>query len=47
MRNKNEFAKTPPRGWNSYDYYNTAVTEEEVKRTADYMASHLLPYDYE
>ncbi len=47
MRNKNEFAKTPPRGWNSYDYYNTAVTEEEVKRTADYMASHLLPYGYE
>ena len=47
MRNKNSFAKTPPRGWNSYDYYNNAVTEEDVKRTADIMAEKLLPYGYE
>ena len=24
--NKNLFAKTPPMGWNSYDYYDTSVT---------------------
>ncbi len=39
--NKNECAKTPPMGWNSYDYYDTTVTEEDVKRNADYMAKHL------
>lgn len=38
---KNEFAQTPPMGWNSYDYYDTAVTEEAVKANADFMSSHL------
>ena len=36
--NKNEFAMTPPMGWNSYDYYDTTVNEEQVKANADYMA---------
>ena len=27
-----EFAKTPPKGWNSWDVYGASVTEEEVKR---------------
>ena len=27
--NKNDFALTPPMGWNSYDYYDTTVTEEK------------------
>lgn len=31
--NKNSFAKVPPMGWNSYDYYDTAVNEEQVKKT--------------
>lgn len=26
-----EFAKTPPKGWNSWDVYGASVTEEEVK----------------
>ncbi len=39
--NKNEFALTPPMGWNSYDYYDTTVTEDRVKANADYMAAHL------
>ncbi len=30
-----------PMGWNSYDYYDTTVNEEEVKANADYMAAHL------
>ena len=34
--NKNYFAKTPPMGWNSYDYYDTTVTEADIKANADY-----------
>jgi alpha-galactosidase len=34
-------ALTPPMGWNSYDSYCGDVTEEEVKRNADYMAHRL------
>jgi len=45
--NKNKFAVNPPRGWNSYDYYDTTVTEDQVKANADYLAEHLLPYGYE
>lgn len=45
--NKNEFAKTPPMGWNSYDYYDTAVNEAQVKENADYMAANLKEYGWE
>lgn len=45
--NKNEFAKLPPMGWNSYDYYDTTVKEEQVKANADYMAEHLKAYGWE
>ena len=38
--NKNKFAITPPMGWNSYDYYDTTVNEEQVKKNAQYMAMH-------
>lgn len=44
---KNKFAVTPPMGWNSYDYYDTSVTEEQVKANADYMAKHLKQYGWE
>ncbi len=37
----------PPMGWNSYDYYDTAVTESDVKANADYMAKYLKPYGWE
>lgn len=33
--------KKAPMGWNSYDYYDTSVTEEQVKANADYMAAHM------
>lgn len=36
-----------PMGWNSYDYYDTTVTEAEVKANADYMAAHLKPFGWE
>ena len=40
-------AKHPPMGWNSWDCYGAAVTEETVRRNADYMARHLKPYGWE
>ncbi len=39
--------KKPPMGWNSYDYYDTAVKEEQVRANADYMAAHLKEYGWE
>lgn len=44
---KNTFAKHPPMGWNSYDYYDTTVNEDQVRRNAEYMASHLKEYGWE
>lgn len=45
--NKNNFAVLPPMGWNSYDYYDTTVKEEQVKANADYMAAHMKEYGWE
>lgn len=39
--------KKPPMGWNSYDYYDTTVTEADVKANADYMAKHLKAFGWE
>ena len=39
--------KKPPMGWNSYDYYDTTVNEEQVRENADYMAAHLKEYGWE
>lgn len=47
IMNKNDFAPTPPMGWNSYDYYDTTVNEEQVKANADYMAKNLKEYGWE
>jgi hypothetical protein len=47
MFSKNSFVKTPPLGWNSYDYYDTTVNESEIKTNADYMAKNLKPHGYE
>jgi Melibiase. len=45
--NKNNFAVTPPMGWNSYDYYDTTVNEEQIRANARYMAEHLKEYGWE
>lgn len=37
----------PPMGWNSYDYYDTTVNEEQVKANALYMAKNLKAYGWE
>lgn len=47
MTKKNEWAKTPPMGWNSWDCYGASVTEEEVRGNADYMAKHLKQHGWE
>lgn len=44
MRN---FAKTPPKGWNSWDAYGASVTEEEIRKNADVMAGKLKRYGWE
>ena len=41
------FALQTPMGWNSYDYYDTNVTEADVLKNARYMAEHLKPYGWE
>ncbi|BCN31086.1 glycoside hydrolase family 27 protein [Anaeromicropila herbilytica] len=45
--NRNELYQTPPMGWNSYDYYDTTVNEEQVKANADYMAKNLKEFGWE
>lgn len=44
---KNKFALTPPMGWNSYDYYDTTVNEEQVRANAEFMAKNLKKYGWE
>lgn len=45
--NKNEFSITPPMGWNSWDVYGASVTEEEVRKNAEYMADNLKEYGWQ
>ena len=40
-------AQYPPMGWNSWDCYGAAVTEDTVRKNADYMARYLKPYGWE
>lgn len=44
---KNALAPQPPMGWNSYDYYNTMVNEQQVRANAEYMAAHLKEFGWE
>lgn len=45
--NKNNFAVTPPMGWNSYDYYDTSVNEAQVRANAEYMAKNLKQFGWQ
>ncbi len=40
-------AKFPPLGWNSWDCYGAAVTEDTVRKNADYMAENLKQFGWE
>ena len=46
MTCKNEWAQTPPMGWNSWDCYGASVNEEAVRGNADYMAKNLKKYGW-
>ena len=37
----------PPMGWNSWDCWGASVTEDTVRRNAEYMAEKLKPYGWE
>lgn len=41
-----QIAPTPPLGWNSWDCYGAAVTEDEIRGNADYMAKHLRDFGW-
>ena len=41
------YAPTPPMGWNSWDCFGTAVTEQQTKENADYMAAKLARFGYQ
>ena len=40
-------APYPPMGWNSWDCWGAAVTEDTVRANADYMAAHLKAFGWE
>ncbi|MEK4061292.1 MULTISPECIES: glycoside hydrolase family 27 protein [Paenibacillus] len=42
-----QYAKTPPMGWNSWDCYGAAVTEQEIRGNAEYMAANLKSFGWE
>ena len=44
---KKDFLTTPPMGWNSYDYYDTTVTEADIRKNAEFMAKNLKEFGYE
>lgn len=45
--NKNNAAKYPPMGWNSWDCYGASVNEEQLRGNALYMAENLKQYGWE
>lgn len=45
--NKNDLAKTPPMGWNSWDCYGAAVNEEQLLGNAEYMAKNLKDFGWQ
>ncbi|MCM1544083.1 MAG: alpha-galactosidase [Ruminococcus sp.] len=47
MREKDKLALQPPMGWNSWDCYGAAVTEEQLLGNAQYVADNLKQFGYE
>ncbi len=39
--------KSAPMGWNSYDYYDTTVNEQQIRANAEYMSEHLKDIGWE
>ena len=40
-------AKVPPMGWNSFDAYDCAITEDQFKANVDYLADSLKKFGWE
>ncbi len=47
MSTRNQLARKPPMGWNSYDCFGGEVDESDVRANAEYMARHLLKFGWE
>ncbi len=47
MTDKNNAAKTPPMGWNSWDCYGAGVTEKTLLENAEYMRDNLKEYGWQ
>lgn len=47
MLEKDKIALTPPMGWNSWDCYGAAVTEEQLLGNAEYMRDNLKQYGWQ
>lgn len=47
MEKFRQWAKIPPKGWNSWDCYGASVTEEEIRANAKYMSEHLKDFGWE
>ncbi|MBR5089908.1 MAG: glycoside hydrolase family 27 protein, partial [Ruminiclostridium sp.] len=41
------FTETAPMGWNSWDCWGAAVSEDTVRKNADFIAKHLKQFGYE
>ena len=42
-----QWAKTPPMGWNSWNCYGAGIDEAHLRANADFMAKHLKAYGWE
>ena len=47
MKRFQQWAPTPPLGWNSWDCFGAAVNEQQLRENAQYMAQYLKPYGWE
>ncbi len=47
MKEFKSWAKKPPLGWNSWDCFGAAVTEQQIRENAEYMARELKQYGWE
>ena len=44
MADFRSFAKTPPLGWNSWDCFGAAVTEQQLRENAEYMLAFTMNF---
>lgn len=47
MNEFRKWAKTPPKGWNSWDSFGAAVNENQIRENAEYMSKYLKEFGWE